>query len=188
MDFPGGSDGKGSACNVGDPGSIPGSKRSLEKGMEPTPVFLPGEFHGQRSLACYSPLGSAELDTSERLMLYYKYCARKEAKVNSENSSSHSESTCKSFSLSHTCMYTHIRRYVSYSLWESLMLNSSFFVGKAEAWGMKQLSLTFGAQVQICFCTTLGSMLVLGAMLAWGSLKKELFKKQVMDEGGRWDA
>ena len=28
MDFPGGSDGKESACNVGDPGSIPGSGRS----------------------------------------------------------------------------------------------------------------------------------------------------------------
>ena len=28
MGFPGGSDGKESACNVGDPGSIPGSKRS----------------------------------------------------------------------------------------------------------------------------------------------------------------
>ena len=27
----------------------------LEKGMLPTPVFLPGEFHGQRSLAGYSP-------------------------------------------------------------------------------------------------------------------------------------
>ena len=22
---------------------------------QPTPVFLPGEFHGQRGLACYSP-------------------------------------------------------------------------------------------------------------------------------------
>ena len=52
--FPGSSDGKESACNVGDPGSIPGSKRSLEKGVEPTPVVLPGEFHGQRSLAYYS--------------------------------------------------------------------------------------------------------------------------------------
>ena len=31
MDFPGGSDGKASACNEGDPGSIPGSARSLEK-------------------------------------------------------------------------------------------------------------------------------------------------------------
>ena len=30
--FPGGSDGKESACNVGDPGSIPGSGRSLGEG------------------------------------------------------------------------------------------------------------------------------------------------------------
>ena len=29
-------------------------KDPLEKGMEHTPVFLPGEFHGQRSLAGYS--------------------------------------------------------------------------------------------------------------------------------------
>ena len=28
MDFPGGSDGKESACNAGDPGSIPGSRRA----------------------------------------------------------------------------------------------------------------------------------------------------------------
>ena len=33
MGFPGGSDGKESACNVGDPGSIPGSEDPLEKGM-----------------------------------------------------------------------------------------------------------------------------------------------------------
>ena len=31
----------------------------------PTPVFLPGEFHGQRSLAGYGPWGHRELDTTE---------------------------------------------------------------------------------------------------------------------------
>jgi len=31
-----------------------------------TPVFLPGEFHGQRSLAGYSPWGCKELDTTEQ--------------------------------------------------------------------------------------------------------------------------
>ena len=30
-----------------------------------TPVFLPGEFHGQRSLAGYSPWGHKELDITE---------------------------------------------------------------------------------------------------------------------------
>ena len=34
-----------------------------------TPVFLPGEFHGQRSLAGYSPQGHKELDSTERLTL-----------------------------------------------------------------------------------------------------------------------
>src|SRR5574340_1103377 len=32
-----------------------------------TPVFLPGESHGQRSLAGYSPWGCKESDTTERL-------------------------------------------------------------------------------------------------------------------------
>ena len=36
---------------------------------QPTPVFLPGEFYGQRSLADYSPWGRKELDTTERLTL-----------------------------------------------------------------------------------------------------------------------
>ena len=39
----------------------------LEKGMAPCSVFLSGKFHGQRSLAGYSPLGHKESDTTERL-------------------------------------------------------------------------------------------------------------------------
>ena len=35
---------------------------------QPTPVFLPGEFHGQRSLVGYSPWGHKELDTTQQLM------------------------------------------------------------------------------------------------------------------------
>ena len=37
----------------------------LKKGRQPTPVFSPGEFHGQRSLAGYSPRYHKELDTTE---------------------------------------------------------------------------------------------------------------------------
>ena len=83
MGFPAGSGGKESACNTGDLGSIPGLGRSPGEGKgyplqysdlanswvaenqtqlslwqrkwQPTPVFLPGESHGQRSLAGYSP-------------------------------------------------------------------------------------------------------------------------------------
>ena len=51
----GGAEVKASACNVGDLGSIPGSGRSPGEGWQPTPVFLPGEPHGQRSLVGYSP-------------------------------------------------------------------------------------------------------------------------------------
>ena len=46
-----------------------GQKDPLEKGMAPTPVFLPGEFQGQRSLAGYSPWGCKELDTTEQRTL-----------------------------------------------------------------------------------------------------------------------
>ena len=37
----------------------------LEEGWQPTPVFLPGESHGQRSLAGYSPQGHKESDMIE---------------------------------------------------------------------------------------------------------------------------
>ena len=46
--FPGGSDSKESACNVGDLGLIPGSGRPPGEGNG-YPLWS-GEFHGQRSL------------------------------------------------------------------------------------------------------------------------------------------
>ena len=50
-DFPGGSDGKVSAYNAGDLGSIPGSGRfPWRRKWQPTPVLLPGKSHGRRSL------------------------------------------------------------------------------------------------------------------------------------------
>ena len=39
-----------------------------------TPVFFPGEFHGHRSLAGYSPQGLKEWDTTEQLSLYAWHC------------------------------------------------------------------------------------------------------------------
>ena len=41
---------------VGDP---------LERAWQPTPVFLPGESHGRRSLVGYGPKGRKESDTTE---------------------------------------------------------------------------------------------------------------------------
>ena len=63
--IPGDSDGKEFTCNAGDLGSIPGWEDPLEKGQLPTPVFLPGEFHGQRSLAGYSQWGHNYSDMTE---------------------------------------------------------------------------------------------------------------------------
>ena len=43
----------------------PGWEDPLGEGRQPTPVFLPGESHGQRSLAGYSPWSHKEKDTTE---------------------------------------------------------------------------------------------------------------------------
>ena len=71
-DFLGDLDGKESAHSVGDLGSIPGfdpwvGKISWRREWQPTPVFLPGEFHGQRNLVGHSQWGHKESDTTERL-------------------------------------------------------------------------------------------------------------------------
>ena len=66
MGFPGGSDGKQSAWNAGYPGLISGSlKIPWSRKWQLTPVFLPEEFHEQRSLAVCSPWGGKELDMTE---------------------------------------------------------------------------------------------------------------------------
>ena len=67
--FPGSSVSKESADNSEDPGSTPGLGRSPGEGHgNPlTPLFLPGEFHGQRSLAGYRPWVLKELDMTEWL-------------------------------------------------------------------------------------------------------------------------
>ena len=39
---------------------------------QPTPVLLPGESHGQRSLVGYSPWSRKESDTTERLHFFFQ--------------------------------------------------------------------------------------------------------------------
>ena len=56
MGFPGGSDGKESAYNAGDSGLIP---------------VLPGESHGQKSVAGYSSWGCTASDMTEQLTLTF---------------------------------------------------------------------------------------------------------------------
>ena len=66
MGFPGGSEGKASACNAGDLGSIPGLGKIPWRRERLPPVFWPGEFHG-----LYSPWGCKESDMTEQLSLSF---------------------------------------------------------------------------------------------------------------------
>ena len=67
MGFPGGSDGKDSACNEGDlTGKIPWRQEEL-----PTQVSLPGKPHGQRILEDYSPWSLKESDMTKQLTLHF---------------------------------------------------------------------------------------------------------------------
>ena len=60
------SNGKEFACNAGDLGLIPGSGRSSSKReWLSTPVFLPGKFHGEKTLVGDTVHGVAESDTTE---------------------------------------------------------------------------------------------------------------------------
>ena len=68
LGFPSGSGGKVSACNVGDPGSIPGLGRSPGGGHDhPLQYSCLENPHRQRSLAGYSPWGHKESDLTEQL-------------------------------------------------------------------------------------------------------------------------
>ena len=67
--------GKESACNAGDTGDasliLESGRFPWRKKWQPAPVFLPGEFHGQRSLVGYSPWSCKE----ESDMTKYKFSA-----------------------------------------------------------------------------------------------------------------
>ena len=56
-----------------DAGLIPGLGRSLEEEVATAPVFVPGKFHPQRSLAGYTVHGvTKELDSTERLRTHIR--------------------------------------------------------------------------------------------------------------------
>ena len=66
--------GKESTWNAGErPGFDPWvGKIPWRRAWQPTPIFLPGESHGQRRLVGYSPWGCKELDTIEQLSTHSK--------------------------------------------------------------------------------------------------------------------
>ena len=63
-DLPGGSVSKESACNVGDPGSIPGLGRSPGEGKG-----YPLHYSGQENSMDYRPWGHKESDTTDQFSL-----------------------------------------------------------------------------------------------------------------------
>ena len=65
LGFPGGLDGKESACSVGDPGLIPGSEDPLEKGMATHSSILTWRIPWIWRLAGYSQWGHKESDMTE---------------------------------------------------------------------------------------------------------------------------
>ena len=69
--FPGGSE--GSVClQCGTPELAPWvGKIPWRRKWQLTPVFLPGESHGWRSLVGYSPWGCKESDTTEQLHFHF---------------------------------------------------------------------------------------------------------------------
>ena len=73
--FPDGSDGKESACSAVEPefnhwvGKIPWRRK-----QHLTPVFLPGKFHGQKTLAGYSSWGCEQSDMTDWLTLPLPLC------------------------------------------------------------------------------------------------------------------
>ena len=72
MNFPGGSEIKNLPANAGDSRDSWVGKIPWRRKWQPAPVFLPGESHGQRSLAGYSLWGQGhkESDTREQLSTY----------------------------------------------------------------------------------------------------------------------
>ena len=62
------------AGNIKEMGPIPRSGGfPWRRAQQPTPVFLPGESQGQRSLVCYSPQGLKESDKTEVIEHTYMY-------------------------------------------------------------------------------------------------------------------
>ena len=73
--FPAGLVVKNPPAKAGDAGSIPGSGRSPGgRTWQPTPVFLPEKFHGQKSLVNYSLWGCKKSDTTEHTHAYTHMC------------------------------------------------------------------------------------------------------------------
>ena len=83
-------------------GKIPWSRK-----WQPTPLFLPREFHEQRSLLGYSPWGCKESDTTEHAYMHNKKVHR--IKYN--------QSVLHACSWSLSCLFAHLCHNYYFCLW-----------------------------------------------------------------------
>ena len=114
--FPGGSAVKNPPANAGEAGLIPGWGEIPWCGKwQPTPVFLPGEPHGQRSVASYSPWCPKrirhDLATKQQKSMVYM--------CQSQSSNSSHPSPCLLGIHSFVCVFIsalHVRSFIPFSL------------------------------------------------------------------------
>ena len=79
--FPGGSDSKESACQCRRCEFDPRVRKiPWRRAWQPTPVFMPGEFHAQRRLAWLQFMGSQRVGHTEQLTLSLSYTWRAESR------------------------------------------------------------------------------------------------------------
>ena len=113
------------------------------KKWQPTPVFLPGEFQGQRSLVGYSPWGCKESDTTEWLTpslsihVYLQICAIYTC-------------ICNCIDTLHIYIYTHTYTYVC------IMCNFAAVPQKTGGWSISYLPIGNWSEVKVSqSCLTL---------------------------------
>ena len=76
QDFPYGSDSKSVCLQCGRPGFDSWVRKTpWRRKWQPTPVLLPGDSHGGRSLVGYSPWGRKESDVTEQLQFQTSLCS-----------------------------------------------------------------------------------------------------------------
>ena len=92
---------------------------------QPIPIFLPGEFHGQRSLASYSPWGHKESDTARQPTHAYTIDLD-EAQLYEYASG------CKSDGLGFLLQFGFSRELYICSCWSSGFKNKTYSQGKWE--------------------------------------------------------
>ena len=88
--------------------------------QQPAPVFLPGEFHGQRSLAGYSPWGGKESDTTDCIC--------------TQTHTHHLDICCISYLLGSIILTTGTSLMVQ---WLRLWASNAKGVGSIPSWGTK---------------------------------------------------